>query len=85
MASAEKKQTYRVVLDNIAKSGPMGIADAHNYAVELQAHGPVEVVETYEWFCMKCGDEYWTQYKPEMENVKQHPRWRCDSCVWGWL
>ena len=77
------RQTYRVVVENIAKSQPMDIADAHNYALEIKdtTDGLVEVVETFEWFCGKCGDEYWTQY----EKDRPVGRWRCNACVWGWL
>ena len=44
------RQTYRVVVENIAKSQPMDIADAHNYALEIKdtTDGLVEVVETFE-------------------------------------
>ena len=81
------RQTFRVVVENIAKSEPMNIADAHNYALEIKdtTDGLVEVVETFEWFCGKCGDDYWTQYEEEYKSVKKSPRWRCNTCVWGWL
>ena len=80
-------QTFRVVAENIAKSEPMNIADAHNYALEIKdtTDGLVEVVETFEWFCVKCGDDYWTQYEEEYKSVKKFPRWRCRSCVMGLL
>ena len=82
MADKDKRETYRVVVGNMALSGPMDIADAHNYALTVgKQDGLVEVVETYEWFCMKCGDDYFTT----IEGDRPAGRWRCNACVWGWL
>ncbi len=86
MAGKDKRETYRVVVGNKALSGPMEIADAHNYALTVgEQDGLVEVVETYEWFCMKCGDDYWSMLEETYNRVKAQPRWRCNTCVWGWL
>ncbi len=60
MTDQMERLTFRVVLEGVAKSEPMDIAEAHNYALELRKEAPVEVVQTYEWFCKKCSDDYWT-------------------------
>ena len=81
MAEEYQEATYRVVLGEEAKSGPMNIADAHNYALKLPACTPVRVAETYEWFCRKCGDDFWTMDETYYQHIKKIGRWRCNLCV----
>lgn len=82
-----EKMTFRVFCEGRAYSGPMNIADAHNKASTLQqstdlpADGLVEVIETFEFGCVKCGDDYFTTVEAE----RPSGRWRCKACVWGWL
>ena len=82
-----EKMTFRVFCEGRAYSGPMNIADAHNRACDLQQSedlpigGLVEVIETFEFGCVKCGDDHFTT----VEAKRPSGRWRCNACVWGRL
>lgn len=76
------KLTYRVIAGDRTLSGPMNIADAHNYALTVDEQEQlVEVVETFEYGCCKCGDDYYTL----IEQNRPTGRWRCGACTWSLL
>ena len=73
-------------------AGPMeNFAEAHNVAVEYKANPEsieewirdkgkiIEVVESFDYMCMKCGDDFWTD---SLDNVPRVSRWRCRTCVY---
>lgn len=85
---SNRNETYRVMVNLQAQTGPIkDFAEAHNIASSLTINEPLEegliyeVVESYEWMCMKCGDDYFTT----IEADRPTGRWRCNACVWGWL
>ena len=82
-----EKMTFRVFCEGRAYSGPMNIADAYNRACDLQQSedlpigGLTEVIETFEFGCVKCGDVYFTTVEAE----RPSGRWRCRACVYSWF
>ena len=83
----ERRMTFRVFCEGRAYSGPMDFADAHNHACDLQQSldipvgGLTEVIETFEYGCCKCGDDYFALSEAE----RPKGRWRCNACVYAWF
>ena len=75
-----------VTVDGAPVTMMMGCADAHNHALTIECDDDelVEVVERFNFFCMKCGDDYWTNDYEKFLKIRG-TRWRCEACVWGWL
>tara|TARA_R110002020_G_scaffold474674_2_gene706713 strand:- start:3916 stop:4188 length:273 start_codon:yes stop_codon:yes gene_type:complete len=83
----EPPDLFQVMVDGEAFGNPMPISDAHNYALGLRSISPnhkYDVVERYNFFCKKCGEDFWTSDYLYWEKIHQS-RWRCDSCVWDLL
>ena len=96
MSKTEERRFWRVMKDDYTLSGRHDdFGNAHNNAVEFASGKlpipkyiaedtqgePVEVKETFEWFCIKCGDDYFTTE----ESQRPKGRWRCGACVYSWL
>ena len=85
--TAEPPDLFQIMINGEAYGEPMSISDAHNYAIELKNDHPqyeYDVVERYNFFCMKCGDDFWTSCYDEYKKIRS-VRWRCTPCVYSWL
>ena len=83
----EPPDLFQVMVDGQAFGDPMPISDAHNYALDLRSASPnheYDVVERYNFFCKKCGDDFWTSDYKHWQKIHK-TRWRCNACVWNLL
>jgi hypothetical protein len=86
MSDLENHDNWIVTKDGMPITEMMGCAAAHNHALKIKSDDEelLEVVERFNFFCVKCGDDYWTSAYEEYMKIRGN-RWRCNTCVWGWL